>query len=49
MNKSKLKIKDYIAIDIENPNTKADSICQIAIIQVKDDKVVYNKNLLINP
>ena len=49
MIETKLKINDYVAIDIENPNTKADSICQIAIIQVKDDKIVYNKNLLINP
>lgn len=49
MIKTRLKIKDYVAIDIENPNTKADSICQIAIVQVKDDKVVYNRNLLINP
>lgn len=49
MVETKLKIKDYVVIDIENPNTKADSICQIAIIQVKDDKVVYNKELLINP
>ena len=49
MIETNLKIKDYIVIDIENPNTKADSICQIAMIQVKDDKVVYNKNSLINP
>lgn len=49
MIETKIKINDYVVIDIENPNTKADSICQIAIMQVKDDKVVYNKNLLINP
>lgn len=46
---TKMKINNYVVIDIENPNTKADSICQIAIIQVKDDKVIYNKDLLINP
>lgn len=49
MNDTKIKLNDYVVIDIENPNCKADSICQMGIIQVKDNKVVYKRNVLINP
>lgn len=42
-------IKDYISIDIENPNTRGNSICSIGIIVVKDNKVVDEKYSLINP
>ena len=42
-------IKDYINIDIENPNTRGNSICSIGIIVVKDNKVVDEKYSLINP
>lgn len=42
-------LKDYISIDIENPNTRGNSICSIGIIVVKDNKVVDEKYSLINP
>lgn len=42
-------IKDYISIDIENPNTRGNSICSIGIIVVKNNKVVDEKYSLINP
>lgn len=46
---SKIKLKDFVVIDIENPNTKADSVCSIAFIQVKDGKVINEEYSLINP
>ena len=49
MVETKLNIKDFIVLDIENPNTKADSICSIAFIQVKNNEVVKKENVLINP
>ena len=49
MIKEKVKLSDYVVIDIENPNTKADSICSIAIIKVEDGKKVYEEYTLINP
>lgn len=49
MVETKMNLKDFIVIDIENPNIKADSICSIAVIQVKDNKVVKQECVLINP
>lgn len=42
-------IKDYISVDIENPNTRGNSICSIGVIVVKNNKVVDEKYSLINP
>lgn len=42
-------VKDYISIDIENPNARGNSICSIGIIIVKNNKVVDEKYSLINP
>ena len=42
-------IKDYISIDIENPNTRGNSICSIGIIVVKNNEVIAEKYSLINP
>lgn len=42
-------IKDYISVDIENPNTRGNSICSIGIIIVKDNKIIDKKYSLINP
>ncbi len=42
-------IKDYISIDIENPNARGNSICSIGIIVVKNNKVVDEEYALINP
>ena len=46
---TKLKLENYIVVDIENPNMKANSICSIAFIEVKENKIVNEKYLLINP
>lgn len=42
-------IKDYISIDIENPNARGNSICSIGIIVVKNNKIIDEKYSLINP
>lgn len=42
-------IRDYISIDIENPNARGNSICSIGIIVVKNNEVVDEKYSLINP
>ena len=42
-------MKDYIILDLENPNTRGNSICAIAIIVVKDNKIIEEKYTLINP
>lgn len=42
-------IKDYISVDIENPNVRGNSICSIGIIIVKDNKIIDKKYSLINP
>lgn len=42
-------IKDYISIDIENPNSRGNSICSIGIVVVKDNKIVDERYSLINP
>lgn len=42
-------IKDYISVDIENPNARGNSICSIGIIIVKDNKIIDKKYSLINP
>ncbi len=40
---------DYIALDIENPNRRGNSICSIGIIMVKNGQVVDKIYSLINP
>ena len=42
-------IKDYISIDIENPNSRGNSICSIEIVEKKKKKVVDEMYSLINP
>lgn len=42
-------IKDYISVDIENPNARGNSICSIGIIIVKDNQIIDKKYSLINP
>lgn len=49
MVKTSIKLENYVVLDIENPNTKADSICSIAFIQVKDGNIIDKKYVLINP
>ncbi|MDO5556891.1 MAG: exonuclease domain-containing protein [Clostridia bacterium] len=42
-------IKNYISVDIENPNTRGNSICSIGIVIVKNNKIVDKQYSLINP
>lgn len=42
-------IKDYICVDIENPNSRGNSICSIGIVVVKNNEIVNTINSLINP
>lgn len=42
-------IKNYISVDIENPNCKGNSICAIGIVIVENGKVIEKKYSLINP
>lgn len=42
-------MKDYISLDIENPNTRGNSLCAIGIIVVKNNKVIDKIYSLINP
>ena len=40
---------DFLAVDVETPNSKNNSICSIGMTLVKRDAVVWSKNQLINP
>lgn len=40
---------DFIAFDVETANSKNDSICSLGLTFVKDSKIVFSKNILINP
>jgi len=42
-------LKDYVVMDLENPNFRQNSICSIGLILVRDNKVVEKKYSLINP
>lgn len=42
-------MNNYVILDLENPNTRGNSICAIALTVVKDCKVVEEKYTLINP
>lgn len=46
---SKLKIQDYTVFDIETPNRNNTSLCSISIVNVKDGKIVFKKEYLVNP
>ena len=39
----------YVLLDIENPNTRGNSICAIAVVLIENDVVVEKKYTLINP
>ncbi len=41
--------KSYISIDIENPNSRGNSICSIGIVIVKNGKIIDKIYSLINP
>lgn len=40
---------DFIAVDFETPNWKNDSICAMGITLVENSKVVFNREILVNP
>lgn len=42
-------MKNYIVMDIENPNTRGNTICSIAILQVVDGEIINKIYTLINP
>ncbi len=42
-------MKDYIILDIETPNVTASSICSIAVVIVKNNKITNKLYSLINP
>ena len=42
-------MKNYVIMDLENPNARGNSICSIAIIVVKDNEIIDKKYSLINP
>ena len=42
-------MKNYVIMDLENPNARGNSICTIAIIVVKDNEIIDKKYSLINP
>lgn len=47
--KGEFMFEKYVLLDIENPNTRGNSICAIAVVLVENDKVVEKKYSLINP
>ncbi|MCD7781550.1 MAG: hypothetical protein LUG89_02485 [Methanosphaera sp.] len=42
-------MKDYVVMDLENPNFKQNSISSIGLLLIRDHKVVDSKYSLINP
>lgn len=42
-------LKKYVLLDIENPNTRGNSLCAIAAVLVENDIVVDKRYTLINP
>lgn len=42
-------MKDYVVMDLENPNFRQNSICAIGILVIRDNKVIERKYSLINP
>ncbi len=42
-------MKDYVVLDLENPNFRQNSICAIGTMLVRDNSVVDKKYSLINP
>ena len=42
-------MKNYVSLDIENPNTRGNSICSIGIIVIKNNEVVDKIYSLIDP
>lgn len=43
------KISEYTVVDVETPNAKNDSICSIALLRVKEGKVVSKEYHLVDP
>lgn len=43
------KLSSYTVIDVETPNTKNDSICSIALVNVKDGVLISQEYYIIDP
>ncbi|MBQ7501588.1 hypothetical protein IJT93_02585 [bacterium] len=44
-----MELDCYTVVDVETPNVKPNSVCQIALIEVKQGQVVWKYDTLINP
>lgn len=44
-----MNLDSYTVIDVETPNQEIDSVCQIALIEVRDGQTVWKYDSLINP
>ena len=42
-------MENYIVLDIENPNTRGNTICSIALLKVVNGEIVDKMYTLINP
>lgn len=49
MKHSQSKVQNYIFLDIENPNSRGNSICAIGLLVIKNGEVIDKKYSLINP
>lgn len=43
------KLSEYTVIDVETANSSRASLCSIGIVKVKDDRIVYSNEYLVNP
>lgn len=44
-----MNLNSYTVIDVETPNQEINSVCQIALIEVRDGQIVWKYDSLINP
>ena len=42
-------MRDYVVMDLENPNFRQNSICAIGVMLIRNNNVVERKYSLINP
>lgn len=42
-------MRDYIVLDLENPNARGNSICALAVLVVRNGEIIEKKYSLINP
>lgn len=49
MKRSSTKIQNYVFLDVENPNSRGNSICAIGFLIVKSGKIIDKRYFLVNP